>query len=257
MNVFPDVVPFPCDNPLVFQCAVPSPVVDAVVDARAVSFWNSVEFDSVDSKSWKRSVLPVSHATKLTCITANVLTMQETESLPSASERGCNIFWRRAALQLEFALPRASIVGLHKTRSKNASARKSDAFFMVASAATKAGTDGCELWAATSLKPSSSTVRPIISKPSLLVVALRLPFAQITVMVAHAPVEQQPRNVREIGGMSALSPLMTDRVDFSSLVVLIDADARLATSNLKSFSQRWKTLLKCTFVISSTKRSLS
>ena len=55
INVFPDIVPvsstIPCDNPLVFQCAVPSPVVDAVVDARAVSFWNSVEFDSVDPKS--------------------------------------------------------------------------------------------------------------------------------------------------------------------------------------------------------------
>ena len=66
INVFPDIVPVPCDNPLVFQCVVPSPVVDAVVDARAVSFWNSVEFESVDPKSWKRSVLPVSHATRLT-----------------------------------------------------------------------------------------------------------------------------------------------------------------------------------------------
>ena len=152
-------IPFPCDNRLVSQCAVPSPVVDAVVDARAESFWNSVEFDCVDPKSWKRSVLPVSHATKLTCTTANVLTMQETESMPSASERGCNVSGRRAALQLEFTLPRASIVGLQETRSKNTSARKCDTFFMVASAGTKAGTDGCELWAATSLKPSSSTVR--------------------------------------------------------------------------------------------------
>ena len=225
-------IPFPCDNRLVSQCAVPSPVVDAVVDARAESFWNSVEFDCVDPKSWKRPVLPVSHATKLTCTTANVLTMQETESMPSASERGCNVSGRRAALQLEFTLPRASIVGLHKTRSKNASARKCDTFFMVASAATKAGTDGCELWAATSLKPSSSSVRPIISKPSSLVVTLRLPFAQITVMVAHAPVEQQPRNVRENWWNECLESLMTDRVDFSSLVVLIDANARLATSNL-------------------------
>ena len=173
---------------------------------------------TVDPKSWKRPVLPVSHATKLTCITANVLTMQETKSMPSASERGCNTSWRRAALQLEFALPRASIVGLHKTRSKNASARKSDTFFMVASAATKAGTDGCELWAATSLKPSSSSVRPIISKPSSLVVTLRLPFAQITVMVAHAPVEQQPRNVRENWWNECLESLMTDRVDFSALL---------------------------------------
>ena len=112
---------------------------------------------------------------------------------------------------------------------KNAFARKSDAFFIVASAATKAGTDGCELWVATSLKPSSSTVRPIISKPSLLVVALRLPFAQITVMVAHAPVEQQPRNVRENWWNECLESLMTARVDFSSLVVLIDANARLGS----------------------------
>ena len=124
INVFPDIVPVPCDNPLVFQCAVTSPVVDAVVDARAVSFWKSVEFESVDPKSWKRSVLPVSHATRLTCITANVLTMQETRSMPSASERGCNVSGRRAALQLEFALAGASIVGLQETRSKNAFARK-------------------------------------------------------------------------------------------------------------------------------------
>ena len=46
---------------------------------------------------------------------------------------------------------------------------------MLPSAATKAGTDRCELWVATSLKHSSSTVRPIISKPSMLVVALELP----------------------------------------------------------------------------------
>ena len=177
---------------------------------------------------WKRSVLPVSHATRLTCITANVLTMQETRSMPSASERGCNVSGRRAALQLEFALAGASIVGLQETRSKNAFARKSDAFFMVASAATKAGTDGCELWVATALKPSSSTARPIISKPSLLVVALRLPCAQITVMVAHAPVEQQPRNVRD-NWNERLESLMTARVDFSSLVVLIDANARLGS----------------------------
>ena len=229
INVFPDIVPVPCDNPLVFQCAVTSPVVDAVVDARAVSFWKSVEFESVDPKSWKRSVLPVSHATRLTCMTANVLTMQETRSMPSASERGCNVSGRRAALQLEFAMAGASIVGLQETRSKNAFARKSDAFFMVASAATKAGTDGCELWVATSLKLSSSAVRPIISKPSLLVVALRLPFAQITVVVAHALVEQQPRNVRENWWNERLESLMTARVDFSSLVVLIDANARLGS----------------------------
>ena len=118
INVFPDTVPVPCDNPLVFQCAEPSPVVDAVLDARAVSFWNTVEFESVDPKSWKRTVPPVSHATRLTCITANVLTMQETRSMPSASERGCNASGRRAALQLEFALAGASIVGLQETRSK-------------------------------------------------------------------------------------------------------------------------------------------
>ena len=102
INVFPDIVPvsftIPCDNPLVFQCAVPSPVVDADDDARAVSFWNSVEFESVDPKSWKRSVLPVSHAARLTCTTANVLMMQETRSMPSASERGCNVSGRRAGL---------------------------------------------------------------------------------------------------------------------------------------------------------------
>ena len=68
-----------------YRCAVPSLVVDASDDARAVSFLNSVEFDTVDPKSWKHSVLPVSHATRLTCITANVLTMQETRSMPSAS----------------------------------------------------------------------------------------------------------------------------------------------------------------------------
>ena len=90
---------------------------------------------------------------------------------------------------------------------------------MVASAATKAGTDVCELWVATSLKPSSSTVRPIISRPSMLVVALRLPFAQITVMVAHAPVEQQPRNVRDNWWDECLASLMTARVDFSSLLL--------------------------------------
>ena len=217
INVFPDIVPVPCDSPLVFQCAVPSPVVDAVVDARAVSLWNSVEFDSVDPKSWKCSVLPVSHAL------ADLYNRQcshnpEAKSMPSASERGCNVSGRRATLQLEFALAGASIVGLQETRSKNAFARKSDAFFMVASAATKAGTDGCELWVATSLKPSSSTVRPIISKPSLLVVALRLPFAQITVMVAHAPDEQQPRNVRENWWNERLESLMTARVDFPALL---------------------------------------
>ena len=47
--MFLDIVPVsstvPCDNPLVFQCAVPSLVVDADDDARAVSFWNSVEFE--------------------------------------------------------------------------------------------------------------------------------------------------------------------------------------------------------------------
>ena len=233
INVVPDIVPvspaIPCHNPLVFQCAVPSPVVDADDDACAVSFWISVEFQSVDPRSWKRSVPPVSHATRLTCITTNVLTMQETRSMPSASERGCDVSGRRAGLQLEFALPDASIVGLQETRSKKAFARKSDAFFMVASAATKAGTDGCELWVATSLKPSSSTVRPIISKPSMLVVALRPPFAQITVMVAHAPVEQQPRNVRDNWWDECLEALMTARVDFSSLVVLIDANARLGS----------------------------
>ena len=212
-----------------YRCAVLSLVVDASDDARAVSFWNSVEFDSVDPKSWKRSVLPVSHATRLTCITANVLTMQETRSMPSASERGCNVSGRRACLQLEFALAGASIVGLQETRSKKAFARRSDAFFMVASAATKAGTDGCKLWVATSLKPSSSTARPIISKPSMLVVALRLPFAQITVMVANAPVEQQPRIVRDNWWDDCLESLMTARVDFSSLVVLIDANARLGS----------------------------
>ena len=168
--------------------------------------WNSVEFDSVDPKCWKCSVLPVSHAT------TNVLTMQETRSMPSASERDCNVSGRRAAIQLEFALAGASIVGLQETRSKNAFARKSDAFFMVASATTKAGTDGCELWVATSLKPSSSTVRPIIFKPSLLVVVLRLPCAQITVMVVHAPVEQQPWNVRDNWWNDCLESLMTARI---------------------------------------------
>ena len=84
--------------------------------------------------------------------------------------------WTQSRLTARVLLAGASIVGLQETRSKKAFARKSDAFFMVASAATKAGTDGCELWVATSLKPSSSTVRPIISKPSLLVAALRLSF---------------------------------------------------------------------------------
>ena len=77
---------------------------------------------------------------------------------------------------------------------------------------------------ATSLKPSSSTVGPIISKPSMLVVALKLPFGQITVVVAHAPVEQQPRIV-------SLESLMTDRVDFASLVVLILCTASTQNGN--------------------------
>ena len=136
----------------------------------------SIEFESVDPKSCKRFVLPVSHAARLTCFTDNVLTM------PSARERGCNVSGRRAGSQVEFALAGA--------RSKEAFARRSDGFFMVASAATKAGTDRCELWVATLLKHSSSTVRPIISKPSMLVVALELPFVQITAVVAHAPVKQ-------------------------------------------------------------------
>ena len=61
IDVFLDIVPvsssIPCDIP---------PVVDVDADARALSFWNSVEFESIDPKSWKRSVLPVSHATRLT-----------------------------------------------------------------------------------------------------------------------------------------------------------------------------------------------
>ena len=61
----------------------------------------------------------------------------------------------------------------------------------------------------------------------MLVVVLKLPFAQITVMVAHALVEQQPRIVRETWWNECYESLMTARVDFSSLVVLIDANARL------------------------------
>ena len=126
------------------RSALPSPPVafDADEDARAVSFWsfwNSIEFESVDPKSWKRFVLPVSHATRLTCITANVLTMQETRSMSSARERGCNVSGRRAGFQVEFAPAGASIVGLQEARSKDAFARRSDAFFMVVSAASKAG----------------------------------------------------------------------------------------------------------------------
>ena len=223
INGSPDFNPF--DIPLGDRSALPSlPVAfDADEDARAISFWNSVECEAVDPKSLKRFVLPVSHATRITCITAR--RPDPCRLLVSAVEM-CLV---------EFALAGASIVGLHMPRSKEAFARRCDAFFMTASAATKAGTDGCEFWVATSLKPSSSTVRPIISKPSMLVVALELPFAQITVMVAHARVEQQPQSVRETCWTECFESLVTARVDFASLFVLIDATLAwdLSTASLK------------------------
>ena len=58
INVFPDIDPVLPSIPLDYRCAVPSRVVDADGDARAAFFWNSVEFESVDPKCLKRSVLP-------------------------------------------------------------------------------------------------------------------------------------------------------------------------------------------------------
>ena len=66
INGSPDINPF--DIRLGDRSALPSPSVAfyADEDARAISYWNSVECDAVDPKSLKRFVLQVSHATRIT-----------------------------------------------------------------------------------------------------------------------------------------------------------------------------------------------
>ena len=88
--------------------------------------------------------------------------------------------------------------------------------------------DGGEAWFANKLLCDGATLSPWVSQPRTLGVALRSPQLNVDVLVAHAPVESSPQEVRT-EWWRALHKAASCRRTKAPLILLVNANGRLGS----------------------------
>ena len=139
-------------------------------------------------------------------VTVNVLTLHPSE------ERKVGHNFTARSRELQHLADQASLDILGVQEARTVSARR----------------DGGEAWFANKLLCDGATLSPWVSQPRTLGVALRSPQLNVDVLVAHAPVESSPQEVRT-EWWRALHKAASCRRTKAPLILLVDANGRLGS----------------------------
>ena len=191
-------------------------------------FWESVqqEPDSLElaRQEWKRGLVAVAGSSVVVkVVTANVLTLHLSE------ERKVGQNFTARSRELQHLADQASVDILGVQEARTASARgDGDQYVILSSGSDGRGNYGCEAWFAVRLLRDRATLTPWVSQPRILGVALRSRQLNVDVLVAHAPVESSPQEVRT-EWWRALHKAASGRRTKAPLILLVDANGRLGS----------------------------
>ena len=164
-----------------------------------------------------------SSSVRVKVVTANVLTLHPSE------ERKVGHNSTARSRELQHLADRASvdILGVQEARTVSAR-REGDQYVILSSGSDGRGNCGCEAWFAVRLLRDGATLAPWVSSPRFLGVALRSRRLSVDVLVAHAPVESSPQEVRT-EWWRALHKAASCRKSKAPLILLVDANGRLGS----------------------------
>ena len=217
-----------CSLPL--QGPLPAPLArqgpDAADRACSQAFWDELLAKQDPAEAVKDQQSSLQDAGRMTTIrfaTANVLTLRPAED----SEHGFST--RRRQLEKGFDECRLDAIGIQEARGRHDALREGEVFFMAASAATRGGDCGCELWLRRDLCPKAAAgIFVLHSEPRRLIVKVCTSVGPLRFCVLHAL--GQPATDEEIAQWwDSTAELCASLAPEVPIVVLVDANARVGS----------------------------